>query len=52
MQKAGLAREIGLLEGKVSFSEVGDGKITTEEFLGIWPKTEHNVVILKMTTKD
>ena len=28
-------RKIGILEGKVFFSETGDGKITTEEFLGL-----------------
>ena len=28
-------RKIGILEGKVFFKETGDGKITTEEFLGI-----------------
>ena len=29
------ARKIGTLEGVASFSEVGDGKITMEEFLGM-----------------
>ena len=28
-------RKIGTLEGIASFSEVGDGKITMEEFLGM-----------------
>ncbi len=28
-------REIGLLDGKASFTMLGDGKITEEEFLGI-----------------
>jgi hypothetical protein len=28
-------RKIGILDGKAIFSEVGDGKITTEEFLGL-----------------
>ena len=28
-------RQIGILKGKVLFSEVGNGKITTEEFLGL-----------------
>jgi hypothetical protein len=28
-------RKLGGLKGKMIFSEVGDGKITTEEFLGI-----------------
>ncbi|GHT22088.1 hypothetical protein AGMMS4957_11870 [Bacteroidia bacterium] len=28
-------RKLGILEGKLFFSEVGDGKITTDEFLGI-----------------
>jgi hypothetical protein len=28
-------REIGILEGKSCFSEIGDGKITIEEFLGL-----------------
>jgi len=29
------SRNIGILEGKVSFREIGDGKITMEEFLGL-----------------
>ena len=29
------SRKIGILEGKASFSEVGNGKITEEEFLGL-----------------
>ena len=28
-------RNIGILEGKTFFHEVGNGKITTEEFLGL-----------------
>jgi antitoxin (DNA-binding transcriptional repressor) of toxin-antitoxin stability system len=28
-------RKLGLLEGKASFSMIGDGKITEAEFLGI-----------------
>ena len=28
-------RHIGVLEGKVFFKEEGDGKISTEEFLGL-----------------
>jgi len=28
-------RKIGILEGKASFSELGNGKITEEEFLGL-----------------
>ena len=28
-------RNIGILEGKMFFREVGNGKITTEEFLGL-----------------
>ena len=28
-------RKLGLWEGKIIFNEVGDGKITTEEFLGL-----------------
>ncbi|MDR0612779.1 MAG: hypothetical protein LBG45_04760 [Dysgonamonadaceae bacterium] len=28
-------REIGILEGKSSFSETGDGKITAEELFGL-----------------
>jgi hypothetical protein len=28
-------RNIGVLEGKISFREVGNGKITIEEFLGL-----------------
>jgi hypothetical protein len=28
-------RTIGILEGKASFKEIGDGKITMEEFLGL-----------------
>jgi len=28
-------RTIGILEGKASFEEMGDGKITMEEFLGL-----------------
>jgi len=28
-------RTIGILEGKASFKETGDGKITMEEFLGL-----------------
>ena len=28
-------RVIGILEGKVSFEETGNGKITIEEFLGL-----------------
>jgi len=28
-------RKIGILEGKVSFKEIGNGKITEEEFLGL-----------------
>ena len=28
-------RIIGILEGKASFKETGDGKITIEEFLGL-----------------
>ena len=28
-------RKIGILEGKASFSEQGNGKITEEEFLGL-----------------
>ena len=28
-------RNIGILEGKASFTETGDGKITIEEFLGL-----------------
>ena len=28
-------RKIGILEGKVTFNEVSNGKITTEEFLGL-----------------
>ena len=28
-------RVIGILEGKVSFKETGNGKITMEEFLGL-----------------
>ena len=28
-------RKLGLLEGKATFSWVGDGKITEEEFLGL-----------------
>jgi len=28
-------RTIGILEGKASFKEIGDGKITIEEFLGL-----------------
>jgi antitoxin (DNA-binding transcriptional repressor) of toxin-antitoxin stability system len=28
-------RKIGILEGKATFSFVGDGKITEEEFLGL-----------------
>ena len=29
------SRTIGILEGKASFTEIGDGKITMEEFLGL-----------------
>ena len=29
------SRTLGILEGKASFTEVGDGKITMEEFLGL-----------------
>ena len=29
------SRKIGTLEGIASFSEIGDGKITMEEFLGM-----------------
>ena len=29
------SRTIGILEGKASFKEEGDGKITIEEFLGL-----------------
>jgi len=29
------SRTLGILEGKASFSEIGDGKITMEEFLGL-----------------
>jgi hypothetical protein len=28
-------RKIGILNKKVTFSEIGDGKMTTEEFLGL-----------------
>jgi len=28
-------RKIGILDGKVSFKEIGDGKITMEEFWGL-----------------
>ena len=28
-------RKLGTLNGKVTFSEVGDGKITLEEFFGV-----------------
>jgi hypothetical protein len=28
-------RKVGILDGKASFTEDGDGKITIEEFLGI-----------------
>jgi hypothetical protein len=28
-------RKIGILEGKASFKEVGDGKITEKEFFGL-----------------
>ena len=28
-------RQIGILDGKVTFEVIGDGKITTEEFLGL-----------------
>ena len=28
-------RKIGILEGKASFSEIGNGKITEKEFLGL-----------------
>ena len=28
-------RKIGILNGKVTFEEIGDGKITIEEFLGL-----------------
>ena len=28
-------RKIGILDGKVSFSEIGNGRITEEEFLGL-----------------
>jgi hypothetical protein len=29
------SRTIGILEGKAFFTEVGDGKITIDEFLGL-----------------
>jgi antitoxin (DNA-binding transcriptional repressor) of toxin-antitoxin stability system len=28
-------RRIGILDGKATFKEIGDGKITEEEFLGL-----------------
>jgi hypothetical protein len=28
-------RRLGVLKGKMTFNEIGDGKITMEEFLGI-----------------
>ena len=28
-------RKIGILDGKATFEVIGDGKITTEEFLGL-----------------
>jgi antitoxin (DNA-binding transcriptional repressor) of toxin-antitoxin stability system len=28
-------RKIGILDGKATFKEIGDGKITMEEFLGL-----------------
>ena len=35
VEKIKKSRTLGILEGKVTFSEIGDGKITMEEFLGL-----------------